>query len=125
MTWTEEQLSRMGASPELELASRRDDGAIGSYTTMWVVRVGDELFVRSAGGPTRPWYRRARASGRGQVRAGGIEADVTCDDNPAANHAAIDAANHAKYDRYGPGPVGHVTGADAVQVTIQLTRSEA
>jgi hypothetical protein len=36
----------------------------------------------------------------------------------------IDDAYHAKYDRYGPGPVGHVTGSAAHAVTIHLIRSE-
>ena len=40
---------------------------------MWVVRVGDDLYVRSAGGPGRPWYRNALASGAGRIRAAGIE----------------------------------------------------
>jgi hypothetical protein len=40
---------------------------------MWVVPVADELYVRSAGGPGRPWYRRALASGTGRIRAGGVE----------------------------------------------------
>jgi hypothetical protein len=35
-------------------------------------------------------------------------------------HAAIDAAYHAKYDRYGPRIVGSVVGPDAEAVTIRL-----
>jgi hypothetical protein len=124
MTWTQEQLSRIGDSPELQLAARRDDGTIGRHTTMWVVRVGDDLYVRSAGGPTRPWYRHARASGSGHVRVGDVASDVSFDDPPDDQQAAIDSAYHDKYDRYGPGPVRHVTGADAWPVTIRLTRSE-
>jgi hypothetical protein len=31
---------------------------------------------------------------------------------------------HAKYDRYGPGPVGHVTGPDTHAVTIRLVHSD-
>jgi hypothetical protein len=32
----------------------------------------------------------------------------------------IDAAYHAKYDRYGPRIVGSVTGPDARHVTVRL-----
>ena len=32
--------------------------------TMWVVRAGDELYVRSAYGPNNPWYRRATETRR-------------------------------------------------------------
>ncbi len=35
-------------------------------------------------------------------------------------HAAIDAAYHSKYDRYGPRIVGSVVGPDAEAVTIRL-----
>jgi hypothetical protein len=87
---------------------------------MWVVRVGDELYVRSAGGPDRRWYRHAKASGTGRVQAGGIERDVRFADADADEHAAIDAAHHAKYDRYGPNIVGSVVGPDVHHVTIRL-----
>ena len=48
--WTDDELARIGDATELELASRRPDGTLRSFTTMWVVRVGDDLYVRSAGG---------------------------------------------------------------------------
>jgi hypothetical protein len=35
-------------------------------------------------------------------------------------HAGIDAAYHAKYDRYGPAIVGTVVGPEAEAVTIKL-----
>jgi hypothetical protein len=87
---------------------------------MWVVRRGDDLFVRSAGGPDRPWYRHALDSDGGRVRAGGVEADVTFEDAASGPNDAIDHEYHAKYDRFGPGPVGHVTGAAAHAVTVKL-----
>jgi hypothetical protein len=34
---------------------------------------------------------------------------------------AVDSAYHAKYDRYGPGPVGAVTGPDAPETTLRVT----
>jgi hypothetical protein len=87
---------------------------------MWVVGIGDDLYVRSAYGSDNPWYRRAKASGRGRVRAGGVDRDVTFADAASDAHAAIDAAYHAKYDRYGPRIVGSVVGPDAEAVTIRL-----
>ena len=123
-SWSAEQLAAIGDAVEFELASRRHDGSLRPYVTMWVVRVGDDIFVRSAGGPDRPWYRHARSSGTGRIRAGGIEAEVTFGLAPDDGHQAIDAAYHAKYDRFGPGPVGHVTGPDSHRLTIRLVRSE-
>jgi len=118
--WTQEQLTKIGDSTELELASRRADGRLGAFTTMWVVRYDHDLYVRSAGGPDRPWYRHALDRDGGQIRAGGVEADVSFADGTGGPNEAIDAAYHVKYDRYGPGPVGHVTGTAAHGVTVRL-----
>jgi hypothetical protein len=119
-TWIDEELNRVGDAEELQLASRRRDGTLRPYVTMWVVRAGNELYVRSAYGPDNPWYRRAKASGAGRIRAGGVERDVTFGDAALDAHSAIDAAYHAKYDRYGPAIVGSVVGSKAVPVTIRL-----
>jgi hypothetical protein len=121
--WTDEELHQVGQAVELDLATRRSDGELRAYTTKWVVRVGDDIYVRSAGGPDRRWYRHARASHTGRIRTSGIECDVTFEGADLGVHDAIDAAYHAKYDRFGPGPVSHVTGPDAHPVTINLVRS--
>jgi hypothetical protein len=96
-TWTDEELDRIGNVEELQLASLGDDKSRRPYVTMWVVRAGDDVYVRSAGGPDRPWYRRAKASGAGRIRAGGLERDVTVGEATADAHTNIDAAYHAKY----------------------------
>ena len=118
-TWSEE-LRRVADTTELQLASRRGDGTLRPYTTMWVVGVGDDLYVRSAGGPERPWYRHALAAGTGRIRVGGVEADVAFGQTVSDAHEAIDAAYHAKYDRYGRRIVGSVVGPDAHRVTLRL-----
>ena len=56
--------------------------------------------------------------------AGGIEADVDFAEADPEVNDEIDAAYHAKYDRWGSAPVGHVTGRDAHGVTISLVRQE-
>ncbi|MFC9561711.1 DUF2255 family protein [Agromyces sp. NPDC056965] len=119
-TWTAEELDRIGRAEELQIASRRDDGSLRPYVTIWVVRVGDELFVRSAYGPGNPWFRRAQASGTGRIRAGGVERDVVFAQPPADVHEAVDAAYHAKYDRHGPRIVGTVVGPEVVATTLRL-----
>jgi hypothetical protein len=119
-TWTSDELGRIGAAEELQLTSLRRDGTLRPYVTMWIVRTGDDLYVRSAYGPDNPWFRRAKASGAGRIRAGGLEQDVTFAEAAPGVHAAIDAAYHSKYDRYGPGIVGSVVGPGAEAVTIRL-----
>jgi hypothetical protein len=127
-TWTDDELRRIGGATELQIASRRRDGSLRPYVTIWTVRAGDDLYVRSAYGRDNPWFRRATASGSGRVRAAGLERDVTftpASDIDAGTHTAIDAAYHAKYDRYGPQIVGTVTGPHATPVTLRLVPQAA
>jgi hypothetical protein len=119
-TWTEDELRRIGTATELQLASRRGDGTLRPYVTMWVVGFGNEIYVRSAGGPDRPWYRHARASGSGHIRAGGVQRDVTFGEATTDVQEEIDDTYHAKYDDYGQSIVGHVVGPQAHDVTIRL-----
>jgi hypothetical protein len=123
-TWTSEELDRIGQAEELHLATRRQQGGMSQYVTMWVVRASDSLYVRSAYGPGNPWYRRARAAGEGRVRVGGVERDVTFESADSAVQRDIDSAYHAKYDRYGPQIVGSVTGPKAHAVTIRLAKAD-
>jgi hypothetical protein len=123
--WTPDDLDRIGNAEELQVASRRRDGTLRPYVTIWVVRSGDDLYVRSAYGADNPWFRRARASGAGRIRAGGVERDVTFADASADAHADIDIdrAYHAKYDRHGPAIVGTVVGEAAARNTLRLINS--
>jgi hypothetical protein len=121
--WTSEELQRIGGAEELRLAARRQDGSLRPFTTMWVVQAGDDLYVRSAGGPERPWYRAASTSREGRIQAGGIDAAVEFAAVAAEANQQVDAAYHAKYHRYGPGIVGHVTGPAAHAVTIRLIKT--
>ncbi|MCU1408548.1 MAG: hypothetical protein JWM23_628 [Microbacteriaceae bacterium] len=119
-SWTDDELRAIERTEELQIASRRPDGTMRPYVTIWVVRVGDNVYVRSAYGADNPWYVRAKASGAGRVRAGSVERDVAFADADPSVHHDIDAAYHAKYDRYGPNIVDTVVGDEAVPVTIRL-----
>jgi hypothetical protein len=120
MTWSSDELSTIGEAEELQIASLRPDGTLRPYVTIWVVRSGEDLYVRSAYGSTNPWFRRAVASGAGRIRVGSLDRDVTFGEAAQDAHAGIDAAYHAKYDRYGPAIVGSVVGDKVTAVTIRL-----
>jgi hypothetical protein len=45
--WTSDKLEKIGAAEELRIAPRRRDGSLRTPVTVWVVRVGDDLYVRS------------------------------------------------------------------------------
>jgi hypothetical protein len=119
--WTADELAGLDSRDEIDVASARGDGSLRPFVTVWFVRVGDELFVRSAHGPENGWFRRALASGQGRIRGGGIERDVTFEVPAPDVHTALDAAYHAKYDRYGKGMVRTVVSPDATRSTLRLS----
>jgi hypothetical protein len=45
--WTPDELARIQAAQELEIAPVRRDGNLRRPVTIWVVREGDDLYVRS------------------------------------------------------------------------------
>ena len=66
-TWTSEELSKVGIVEELEIASLRRDGTLRKPVTIWVVRHGDELYVRSAYGHTSSWFRGTQDRHEGHI----------------------------------------------------------
>jgi hypothetical protein len=118
--WDSAEAMAVGRATELQLASRRPDGTLRPYVTIWAVRVGDDVYVRSAHGYENPWFQRALRSGRGRVRAGGVEHDVHFEPAGADAADAVTAAYHAKYDRYGTATVGTVVSAEAVRSTLRV-----
>ncbi len=119
--WTADALARVGGADELQVASRRADGSLRPFVTIWAVRVGDDIYIRSANGPENPWFLRALKAGQGRIRAGGVDRDVTFEHVGRDAGAAVTDAYHAKYDRYGPAIVGTVVSAEAVDSTTRLT----
>ena len=89
--WTNDELNKIGDAEELELASVRRDGTRRSPVTMWVVRDGDDVYVRSVNGRGSSWFRGVQARHEARIRAGGLEKDVSLIEADAANEA-IDAA---------------------------------
>jgi hypothetical protein len=119
-SWTPDELARIGRADEFQITSRRPDGRLRPFVTIWGVRHGDDLYVRSAYGHDNPWFQRALASGEGRVRAGGVERDVAFEEPGSAVDADLHAAYHAKYDRYGPNIVGTVVSPEAARSTLRL-----
>lgn len=99
--WTSEELDKIGKAEELTLSSLRRDGTLRKPVIMWVVRVGNDLYVRSVNGRTSDWFRGVQLRHEGQIKAGGVVKDVTfvevIDEDV---NAQIDAAYADKYRRY-------------------------
>jgi hypothetical protein len=117
--WTPAELGAIDRADELEITSRRADGTLRPFVTIWVVRLGEDIYIRSAYGPDNGWFRRALVSESGRLRAGGVEKDVTF--HPVATgHGDLDAVYHTKYDRYGPQIVGTVVSDESHAATLRL-----
>lgn len=96
--WTSDELSAIAAARELEIQSLRPDGTLRKPVTIWVVRQGDDLCVRSWRGPRAAWFRGAHDQYEGHIRAGAVDKDVTFIDTlEQPVNAAIDVAYRAKY----------------------------
>ena len=120
MAWTSDELNRIGTAEELQIASLRHDGTLRKPVIIWVVRLGDDLYVRSVNGRTSAWFRGVLVQHAGHIHAGGIEKDVTFVEeiDPDLNDK-IDAAYLSKYRRY-PQYVAPMVNAEVRAATIKL-----
>ncbi|MFM8367810.1 MAG: DUF2255 family protein, partial [Chloroflexota bacterium] len=72
-----------------------------SMRIIWVVRVGNDLYVRSVNGRISDWFRGVQTCHEGQIHAGGVMKDVTFLEVSDANiNEKIDAAYAEKYRLY-------------------------
>jgi hypothetical protein len=119
--WTAGELDTLGGAEELEIAPLRPDGSLCPYTTIWVVRIGDDLYVRSWRGRDGAWFRAALRRPEGRIRAAGIKRDVTFTEPDHADHDTIDRAYRDKYARYASTYVDPMTSPGARAATLRLT----
>jgi hypothetical protein len=116
--WTNDELTSIGTAEELQIASTRPDGTLRNPRTIWVVRVGDDLYVRSMYGRGGGWFPGTQVRHQGHIRAGGVDRDVTVAD--ADLNDQIDAAYRDEYHHYGPSIIGGVVNPKARAATIKL-----
>ncbi len=119
--WTRSELDRVVAAEELEIASLRQDGTLRKSRTIWVVRVADDLYVRSVNGRGSDWFRGVLTRHKGRIQAGGVAKDVTfMEMNNSMIHDQIDAAYREKYRRQPKEYVDACVTPQARAATIQL-----
>jgi hypothetical protein len=118
--WTHDELTRIGAAEELEIASLRPDGTLRKPVTIWVVRHGDDLYVRSVNGRTAAWFRGTQVRHQGHIRAGGVDKDVVFVDADHGIDDELDAIYRTKYRRYARSIIDHVISPQARSATIKL-----
>ena len=100
--WTSDELEKVAAADELQLASVRPDGKLRKPVTIWVVRLGDDLYVRSVNGRASHWFRGTEDRHEGQI------------------NDEIEAAYRTKYGHYGASYVDPMFTPEARAATLEL-----
>ncbi len=102
MPWTPEELRTTAAAEELEIAMRATDGTLQAPVTVWVVRRGEQVYVRTVNG--RESSRGAQGRHEARIRAG--------------------TAHLAKYRRCAVSILDHITSTEAHAATLMLVPQE-
>ncbi|GAA0525643.1 DUF2255 family protein [Paractinoplanes ferrugineus] len=119
LTWPADALDRIDAAHELRIAVERTDGSRPDPVPIWVVRVADQVYVRTWYRRGTGWFGRAVAAGRAHIEVPGLDAAVTVEDLGAGpERADVDAAYQAKYGHAGAASM--VTDA-AAGTTLRLS----
>ena len=118
--WTSDELNKIGKAEELEIQSVRSDGTLRKPVTIWVVRVGDDLYIRPVNGRAGAWFRGTQVRHEGRIQAGGVDKAVNFADADPNLNDQIDAAFRIKYHRYATNIVGSVVTPQARAATLKL-----
>jgi deazaflavin-dependent oxidoreductase (nitroreductase family) len=115
---TADALGHLADVEEIGIGFQRPDGSTGS-TPVWVVRAGDDVFVRSMYGTRGGWYRRLRANPDGEVRDGAHTHPVRAE--PVADAATLEEVTRAYATKYADSPYGQpLLSEEAAGATLKL-----
>ena len=120
ITWTKDELTKMGLAEEIQIAVRGRDGQPRNRVTIWAVPYEDTLYIRSVKGRDGAWFRAIQETHEGRIWAGGVEKDVKFEDATHDLDNEIDAAYRAKYRRYAGRILNSVLTPEARATTIKI-----
>ncbi len=121
--WSPEQVERIGRAEELQIAVKRPDGTLRRWVPIWVVCVGEQVFVRTWYRRDNGWFGHVLDSRRARIRVPGLEVDVAVEDageDAAKLRPGVDAAYRAKYERYRGASVDRMAADAAAATTLRL-----
>jgi hypothetical protein len=123
--WTSDQLEKFGKAEEVQISSVGRDGKLRKPVTVWAVRHGDDLYVRSVRGRDGHWFRGTQERHEGRIRAGGVQQDITFVEADHNIDDEIDAAYRDKYRRYAGRILESVLTPEARTSTLKLVPRSA
>jgi hypothetical protein len=124
-TWTRDELNKIGTAEEIKIAPLRRDGTPRNPVAIWIVRLGDDLYVRSAYGRSSAWFRGAQLRHEGRISTDGVEKDVVFLDADPNLNDEIDNAYRTKYRRHGAQYINMMVSPEARSATIKLAPRSA
>src|SRR5258705_6869613 len=94
--WKPKTLREIADQEKIRISSERKNGGYNRSTPVWVVRVDDDLYIRSGFGMNGSWYRHATES-QAYVDAAGVryKVNLILRTDPASI-AAVDEAYRKK-----------------------------
>ena len=121
--WETSELKKIGSSDELKLTPLKENGTFFKPVIIWVVRVDEDLYVRSYKGKKGSWYQHVQVNHKGRISAGGITKDVNfvniSEDDQIMNDN-IDKEYGSKYKKYGKTYVDPMQSSESRATTIKL-----
>ena len=118
--WPSDELEKIATADELQLASARPDGRLRKPVTIWVVRLGDEIYVRSVNGRNSHWFRGVEDRHEGHIHAGGVDKDVRFVEADDDLNDEIETAYRTKYGHYDASVVDPLFTPGAKAATLEL-----
>lgn len=119
-TWTDEELTLIEGADEISVSPSRPDGSLRRPVTVWVVRVGDDLYVRAYRGVDTAWYRNALQTRTGDIGVGRLHKGVNFLEVSHELADDIDTAYMSKYHRYPASYTEGITGPKCRATTFRL-----
>jgi len=117
-SWKSDELNQIAAAEEVRIASERADATLRKPVIVWLVRLDDDLYVRSVNGRSASWFRGVLDRHAGRISADGFEKNIAFVESDDVNDE-IDAAYQAKYRRY-PSIVPSIVSDKARAATLKL-----
>jgi hypothetical protein len=120
-SFDDETLKLLGETKEVKIETRRDDESPLHRTTIWVVVVEDEVFVRSVRGPNGRWYREISSNPEGALHVGDTRIPMRA--APATEDTTVDTVSDAirsKYGKNSPSSTASMVRSDTLPTTLKL-----